>query len=157
MDTGTLAVALEEEHREIDAGIAQFMAAQADGRSEPGPLVRAFEALRRHIYLEEEFLFPPLRAAGLVMPLLVMVREHGQIWDAMETVDGQVRDGASAADVDASCRALLALLDAHNGKEEPIVYPQADLTLAPEAAERLLDLIDSGRMPEGWTCEKATA
>jgi hemerythrin-like domain-containing protein len=157
MDTGILATALEDEHREIDARLEDYLGELAKEQPDARPLVLAFEALRRHIYLEEEFLFPPLREAGLVMPLLVMVREHGQIWDLMESLEAQVRDGAAAQDVDTSCRDLLALLDAHNGKEEPIVYPQADLTLAPDATERLMDFIDSGQMPEGWTCEKATA
>jgi hemerythrin-like domain-containing protein len=157
MDTGILTTVLEEEHRQIDAAIEEYLGSLKQDEPDSRPLVRAFEALRRHIYLEEEFLFPPLREAGLVMPLLVMVREHGQLWDAMDALDVQVRDGAAPGDIDESCRTLLALLDAHNSKEEPIVYPQADLTLHPDAAERLLDFIDSGRMPEGWTCEKATA
>lgn len=157
MDTGILTTVLEEEHRQIDARIEDYLGELTKEEPDSRPLMRGFEALRRHIYLEEEFLFPPLREAGLVMPLLVMVREHGQLWDLMEALDAQVRDGAAPQDIDTSCRELLALLDAHNRKEEPIVYPQADLTLHPDAAERLLDFIDSGRMPDGWTCEKASA
>ncbi len=157
MDTGILTTALEDEHRQIDARIEDYLGELRKEQPSSRPLMLAFEALRRHIYLEEEFLFPPLREAGLVMPLLVMVREHGQLWDAMDALDDQVRDGAAPEDIDSSCRDLLVLLDAHNSKEEPIVYPQADLTLHPDAAERLIDFIDSGTLPEGWTCEKATA
>jgi hypothetical protein len=49
MTTGTLATALEREHREIDAGIEAFLASLADGQPRPEPLVRAMQALRRHI------------------------------------------------------------------------------------------------------------
>jgi len=28
------------------------------------------------------FLFPPLRDAGMVAPVFVMLREHGQMWRA---------------------------------------------------------------------------
>jgi regulator of cell morphogenesis and NO signaling len=65
---GALGTALEHEHREIDAGIDAFRAAAADGESETEPdgavssLQRAIDALRRHIYLEEEFLFPAMQA-----------------------------------------------------------------------------------------------
>ena len=56
MSPGTLADALEREHQEIDLGIAAF---RADPRR-TAALGRALAGLRRHIYLEEEFLFPPL-------------------------------------------------------------------------------------------------
>lgn len=59
MEIESLAAALEREHHEIDAGIAAFTAAPGDWQ----PLARAIRALRRHIYLEEEFLFPLLREA----------------------------------------------------------------------------------------------
>ncbi|HEY3459830.1 MAG TPA: hypothetical protein VGL52_03315 [Casimicrobiaceae bacterium] len=36
--------------------------------------------LRRHAYVEHEILLPPLMKAGLVMPVLVMKREHAQMW-----------------------------------------------------------------------------
>ena len=54
-----------------------------------------------------------------------------------------------------ACRELLATLDAHNAKEEPIIYPQADVALDPEASAKLHEFLDSGVMPEGWRCEKA--
>lgn len=92
------------------------------------PLRIAFTALRRHIYLEEQFLFPPIRAEGLTMPILVMLREHGTLWQQME-------------------------LDQHNSKEEPIVYPHAETALAPKAAADLETFLRSGSMPEGWVCE----
>lgn len=53
MTIETLAAALESEHREIDTGIAAFLAASPEGRT--GPLTKAMAALRRHIFLEEEF------------------------------------------------------------------------------------------------------
>lgn len=36
--------------------------------------------LRRYIYLEEAFVFPPIRKAGMIMPIFVMTREHGELW-----------------------------------------------------------------------------
>ena len=52
-------------------------------------------ALRRHIYLEEAFLVPPLRAAGAAMPVPVMLREHGELWrtvDSLSALIGQEAD-----------------------------------------------------------------
>src|SRR5690554_5908558 len=76
----SLAAALEREHREIDDGLEIFSAGGEGTDERREALERAIRALRRHIYLEEEFLFPPLREAGLVAPIFVMLREHAQIW-----------------------------------------------------------------------------
>ena len=90
MESVTLATALEREHREIDGGIEAYTAGLATGTSDTGPLLRAMNGLRRHIYLEEEFLFPPLRAGGLMVQLFVMVREHGELWKTMEALDASL-------------------------------------------------------------------
>src|SRR5215472_14631906 len=83
--TDSLTAALEHEHHEIDEGIAAFTAAPGDRQ----PLAHAIRALRRHIYLEEEFLFPMLYQAqpGVAAPVFVMLREHGQIWTLMDSLE----------------------------------------------------------------------
>jgi len=140
--------ALEREHREIDTGVEAFLAT-----GDAPALRRAIAALRRHIFLEEEFLFPPLRDAGLVMPIFVMLREHGEIWDTLAAVEA----GLAAGDAPGACRLLLEQLERHNAKEEPIVYPQADAALSRAAGAGLRAFLDAGRMPDGWVCEKASA
>lgn len=150
----TLAAALEREHREIDAGIAEFSATA--GRALSEPMVRAMDALRRHIHLEEAFLFPPLREAGLMAPVFVMFREHGQMWRAMDAIEPRLADPAAAASVQDTCRELVAQLDAHNRKEELILYAQVDSILDDAARESLAQFIADGRMPDGWVCATAT-
>lgn len=149
MSDNTLQVALEREHREIDGGIAQFVKQPTN----PEPLRRSIEALRRHIYLEEDFLFPPLRETGLVMPILVMIREHGDIWKAMDGAEKLLSENADADALIEVCNALLQLQEQHNAKEEPIIYSQADVKLSFEAATRLQAYIDSSTFPEGWICQ----
>jgi iron-sulfur cluster repair protein YtfE (RIC family) len=148
----TLAAALEREHREIDRAIEAFLAEPAD----VAPLTQAMAALRRHIFLEEEFLFPPLREAGFLAPVFVMLREHGELWRTMESIEQAPAAGA-AADIPGDCRMLLAQLDRHNSKEEPILYPHADDVLGAPASAGLRAFLDAGRMPEGWTCKTAQA
>lgn len=155
--TETLAAALEREHREIDAGIGEFLAARQQGEGKTEPLRRAIDALRRHIFLEEAFLFPPLREAGLVAPIFVMQREHGELWDTMDAIDGQLRDGAAGGLADAACEELVAALERHNSKEEAIVYPQADDVLSATANASLHAFLAAGAMPEGWACAQAGA
>jgi len=159
VSAGTLSAALESEHREIDGGIGTFIRGATTGAPDDASLLRALAALRRHIYLEEAFLFPPLRDAGLMMPVMVMEREHGQLWDLMdvlgEQLSGQHDAGAAPADLMSACTGLLELLDRHNAKEEPIIYPQADATLDDEATASLQGFIASGTLPEGWVCARA--
>lgn len=150
----SLTALLEHEHHEIDAGIEAFLEGLAQDEIRDQELTRAVDALRRHIYLEEEFLFPPLRASGMIPPVLVMLRDHGEIWrtlDAVEATDHQSdADGARQR-----CQDLLAQLGTHNAKEEPIIYPQGDAVLTDEAKRDLRAFIDSGQMPPAWVCSQA--
>ncbi len=152
----TLAQALEAEHRTIDEGIAAFVAGERAGDASDDTIDAALECLRRHIFLEEEMLFPPLRSSGLMAPVLVMLREHGQLWQTMDALDTARRDG-TAGEVRDRCTELAGLLDAHNSKEEPIIYPQADTVLDEGARNRLWSFLRSGEMPEGWTAQMAPA
>lgn len=160
----SLSGALIREHRNIDAGIETFIANLEHGTVDPEPLLSAFEALRRHIYLEEAFLFPPIRQAGVLMPVLVMVREHGSLWQLMNTITALLEDHDSARSVDSqiadddvasTCRVLLAQLEQHNSKEEPIIYPHADKDLSAEATTTLAEFLRTGSTPQGWICEAA--
>ncbi len=151
----TLSAALEREHREIDGGIEEYAARLRTGAADPAPLLRAMAGLRRHIYLEEEFIFPPLKETGMTMPVFVMLREHGELWDAMAGLDDLLSADADPEVIQDACRELLSRLDAHNSKEEPIIYPQADSRLSDEATSRLHVFLVDGRMPDGWRCERA--
>ena len=150
----TLTAALEREHHEIDAGIEAFLDGLSHGEPRTVELSRAVDALRRHIYLEEEFLFPPLRAAGLLPPVLVMLREHGEIWRVLDALEA---DDATTSPDDARehCDELLTLLTEHNAKEEPIIYPHADADLPTESSAELRAFLEAGSTPDGWVCEGA--
>lgn len=149
MGPDSLAAALEREHQEIDAGIAAFSASPGN----PQPLARAIRALRRHIYLEEEFLFPLLGEAEpeLRDPIFVMLHEHGRIWGALDALEREPADGTALV----RCRQLAALLLHHNLKEERVLYPRADDALPPGPAGRLRAFLGSARPPEGWVCARA--
>jgi iron-sulfur cluster repair protein YtfE (RIC family) len=155
MSDGTdLADALTREHHAIDIGIETYI----DGLTAGGdaePLVAAMHALRRHIYLEEEFLFPPLRAAGMLMPILVMEREHGELWRKMDALGETLRAPGDPEALRDGCRSLLSLLDSHNSKEEPIVYPRADADLSSDQRDQLAGFLASGAFPDGWLPAKA--
>lgn len=155
MTTEILSAALEREHHEIDAGIQMFIGQAAEGIRQTEPLLDALEALRRHIYLEEVFLFPPLREAGLVMPIFVMLREHGTLWQTTQTLTELVEIGADSERLLGVCRDLLAQLAQHNLKEEPVIYPRADIDLPAQTRAELTRFMETGQTPDGWVCQQA--
>lgn len=150
----SLAAALEREHHDIDGEIEVFAARLATGEIDTEPFRRAAAALRRHIYLEEEFLFPPLHGAGMVAPVFVMLREHGQLWRTLDAIEAELAFDPDAAVLQKLGHELAVQLQHHNPKEEQILYPQADQVLHGEANAELQEFIAAGALPEGWVCER---
>ncbi|AYE98660.1 hemerythrin domain-containing protein [Mycobacterium paragordonae] len=155
MSSPSLSAELTREHREIDAALQAFIEKLDCGSVQTESLTGTLEALRRHIYLEEVFLFPPLRDAGVVMPIFVMMREHGQLWQTMDALTDLLADGHDYSRLrDMSIKLLDQLLQ-HNSKEEPVIYPNADTELPPHTSAELTRFIVTGRAPEGWVCQQA--
>lgn len=154
MELESVAAALEREHREVDIAIEGFAAGPAMRDRDHRALRTAIQALRRHIYIEEEFLFPVLRDSALVAPIFVMLREHAQLWATLDSLESELDEGADGAGV-LLCHQLAVQLQHHNLKEERIIYPQAEQTLPAAAAEQLRTMLVSGELPAGWTCQRA--
>lgn len=158
MSDENLSAALEREHQEIDAGIGDFLDKLDAGSVDAEALRATLAALRRHIYLEEQLLFPPISKGAQMMSVFGMIRGHGEIWRTVDALDGLVGGPDDPADPDTLrevCQRLVALLVDHNKVEEPVIYPAADTGLAPEQAAELAEFLEAGRMPEGWVCAKA--
>ena len=151
--TADVGSALEREHRIIDDGIMIFAGTDpsAAASAQRTALLDAIAMLRRHIYLEEEYLFPPLRAAGLLGPVMVMVLEHGRMWPVLDELERLVADDEISAGAEL-CRNLLEQLTAHNMKEERILYPQAESTLPQADLDELSELLLTAELPAGWVC-----
>lgn len=155
MPDGVLSIILGREHHEIDRGIEAFIEKLDTGCVQPEPLSAALEALRRHIYLEETFLFPAIRAGGLIMAISVMTREHGELWRTMDALTRLLDDAADSECLRNTCHRLLGQLELHNSKEEPVIYPHADSDLPEQVSAELARFIETGRTPDGWVCQHA--
>lgn len=153
--TKTLADALTAEHLAIDVGISAFTTGVKGGEPQVETMLQALAAHRRHIYLEEKILFPPLRAGGMFAAILVMLREHGEMWRIMDELEPLVAAGGTDPRVLPLCERFVALIDAHNEKEEATIYAKADEQLNGPATAELREFLQSGSMPAGWVCEHA--
>jgi hemerythrin-like domain-containing protein len=148
---------LEVEHRSIDERLEQFVAGLAKGEVQADAFRASAQELRHHIYVEEAYLFPPLKAAGMIPSVLVMLREHGEMWGVLEAIDRLLeQDEPDVAALRAECARLMQQLDAHNMKEEQILYPAADTTLSPADLEQVSTSLVDGDLPEGWRAEMAS-
>jgi len=149
----SLSRALEQEHREIDVVIKSWADGTPSRPDQRAALGRAVEELRCHIYVEEELLFPPFREAGMVGPILVMLREHADMWPLLDALDSRLAQGGQDDLLRTTCRELLILLAHHNPKEEQILYPEIDRIVAADTAPAVHELLEVGRIPADWTCQ----
>ena len=155
----SLAQALIDEHHAIDAGIDAFVS-QAGGsgsvRDWAKPLVDAMTALRRHIYLEEEIVFPRIRTGGLQMAVMVMLREHGEIWRQMDELEAKLArpDADEPVRSKDDCRFAANARTAEqlaSRKSRSSTHVDADL----DWVQAQLKLLAEGVLPEGWVCERS--
>src|SRR5690625_7717695 len=79
-------------------------------------------------------------------------RSMDKITDQLDT---EADDPARHEELVQQCSSMLELLEAHNSKEEPIIYTRADADLPAEARAELQDFLRRGTMPDGWVCERA--
>ena len=154
-DGESFAAALRHEHRDIDRGLARLRPGMPFTAEDATVVLEAGDALRRHIYLEETFVFPPLYNAGLVAPVLIMLRQHGQIWATLDALQQQLSTADRSGTAPASSRRLAVQLQHHNAHEERVLYPAADAEIFPATATTLRAFLESGTLPSGWVCIRA--
>ena len=136
-----------EDHDRLDALFESFQTLKRSDFARAKEAFNTFKAgLQRHIVWEEDFLFPFWEEkSGLTEgPTMVMRAEHRQIGELLEAIHEKVAEQNPESDKEE--RALLELLQAHNRKEEQILYPAIDRVAEPaERAEllRKLELISA--------------
>lgn len=155
MPDRVLSAELMRQHREIGTAIECFIEALDGGNRQPELLRATIDGLRRHIYLEEIFLFPPIRKAGIMMPVFVMMREHGELWRTMETLTQLLAAGTGSPRLEDTCEQLLDQIHRHNFKVEPVVYLHTDYDLPAPTSAQLNRFVVTGRIPDGWVCQQA--
>lgn len=125
----TFTAVLGEDHRRLDGLLADAKRAlRADEIERASALFSTFrDGLERHIVAEEEVLFPAFEtltgvAAG---PTRVMRAEHAEIRALLREIAERLEHRGHERHT-TPLASLTALLYAHNGKEERILYPATD-------------------------------
>lgn len=152
MDNGALpSRLLIEQHRRIDDGIKGIV----DGNGQLEALAESLRLLRLHIYVEENYLFPPLEASGVTMPVFVMKQEHGEMWPYLQTLTTACESETPVKTLHGSALWLFRLLQVHNPKEEEVVYTAADRLAAENPDSSLIETLETTRIPDDWVCAMA--
>jgi iron-sulfur cluster repair protein YtfE (RIC family) len=145
----TLTDPLHDHHKHCDALFADAEAAVAEHDWERGKA--NFEGFRcdleTHFRTEEELLFPSFEAATGMSggPTQMMRFEHAQMRDLVDQMAAALaaRDAGTFA---GAAETLLIMMQQHNMKEENILYPMCDRTLAAQAGDlgpRLRERLDT--------------
>lgn len=129
----TLTDPLHQHHKHCDELFADAEAAAADQAwsSCQDLLTRFVTEIETHFRTEEEVLFPAFEATtGMTGgPTQMMRHEHAQMRELFaqmgDALARQDRDGFAGA-----AETLLVLMQQHNMKEENILYPMCDRSLA---------------------------
>jgi len=139
-----IAQTLASHHRLCDELFANCDAAALEQRWEEAQELHArfSRALDAHLRAEENVLFPAFESAtgSTSGPTQVMREEHKQMRDILE----RLRQAASQHQSETFCdlgETLLILMQQHNLKEENILYPMCDRSLA-QSAEGLTNRLE---------------
>jgi regulator of cell morphogenesis and NO signaling len=128
MYQGKLSEYFEADHDRLDNLFKDFQRMKRTDYPAAKESFKQFKfGLQRHIVWEEEVLFPlfenktGMKTGG---PTFVMRIEHRQIGDYLEDIHKKVQVADPESDEEE--KQLLAVLAAHNQKEEHILYPAID-------------------------------
>ena len=141
--SANLAAFFGADHTACDADWADTEAAVAQGAAAASAAWQHFDgALRNHLAMEEEVLFPAFEArTGMTQgPTTVMRMEHTQMRGLLDQMATLARSGAWQDLLDQG-DTLLMIIGQHNAKEEGMLYPMAQDYLAaewPALRDRLL-------------------
>lgn len=131
---------LAAQHRACDAEFSKIE--QAAHRKDWAAATSALQAFvddsEAHFQYEEHTLFPAIEAAASMAtgPTSVMRSEHAQMRELFNELQDAIgrRDAAALAD---TAETLLLVMQQHNMKEENVLYPMADRTVAHDLLAQL--------------------
>ncbi len=135
---------LTASHRHGDERFAA--AAQAAQRGDWPACRQQFEtfldALKHHVKIEEQVLFPAFEQASGIRggPTWVMRQEHQQMLAMLDEVASAIV-ARNADDFRASAHSFEALMTAHSSKEEQVLYPMCDQVLTDFSIKKLQELV----------------
>lgn len=145
-NAGTISEVLVHDHRRLhELRKRARSAVEAGDHGEARIAFAQFDSgLRHHIRVEEDLLFPALEREGGLRrdsgPIGVMIAEHREIEGLLDQLARKFSDEAGANDEDESpMNQLTAMLEAHDAKEEMVLYPMADQVIGEAERDSIVE------------------
>lgn len=146
---------LEADHERMDAGFDTFLSLARAGTVDRNAILPAIDAMRRHLWVEEEYFFPMLREAGVQGPVLIALRDHGEIWGLLDELERLLALRSPDPNLLVTvASAIMQISQHHNEKEEQILFATADRFLDPSIHRHISEGLAQDR-PTGWVSEMA--
>lgn len=140
----TITAVLTADHRQGDQLFAATTRAAEEG--DWSACHRQFDgflaALKRHMKIEEEMLFPAFEQASGISggPTSVMRQEHQRMLALLDEIAAAIAAHDSEL-FRATADSFAGVMEAHSLKEERILYPLCDEVLPGSSAEKLQEML----------------
>ncbi len=138
---------LERDHDQEHGKLVEASISMSRGEFEENSFMEFVSNIRRHIYIEEEIIFPDLvyLYSDMKGPISGLEMEHASLWMLIdrileETASGTIRKSAKYLEE------IERILAVHNALESANIYPKIKDERIPEL-ERI-------SIPEGWICRR---
>ncbi len=134
---------MEADHDRLDGIFTDFQQTKEKDMQTAKELFEKFKAgLERHIYWEEEILFPVFEEKTGQKnqgPTFVMRQEHTQIRGYLNQIKNKLENGNIETEYEE--KGMLNVLKIHNEKEEKILYPWIDQTFTEQDIKNFFDQV----------------
>ncbi|MCL4342542.1 MAG: hemerythrin domain-containing protein [Candidatus Thermoplasmatota archaeon] len=138
---------LERDHDLEHGKLVEARISMIRGQLDKDSFLEFVNNIRRHIYIEEEIIFPDLIGldSNLKGPISGLEMEHASLWMLMdrileETASGEVRKSPKYLDE------MERILAVHNAVESTNIYPKIKDERVPN--------LEQAALPEGWICRR---
>lgn len=142
MSTITAVLAADHQHADQLFAAATQAAEQSDWSACRRQFDAFLDALKRHMKIEEETLFPAFEQASGIRggPTWVMRQEHRQMLAWLDEIAAAMA-ARNTREFRALGESFVGLMTAHSTKEERVLYPMCDEVLRDLSGEQLQERV----------------
>ena len=138
---------LERDHDQEHGKLVEARISMSRGEFDKNSFLEFVNNIRRHIYIEEEIIFPDLVVldSNLKGPVSGLEMEHASLWMLMDRILAET-DSGTVRKSPKYLEEIERILAVHNAVESTNIYPKIK-------DERIPDL-EQATLPEGWICRR---
>lgn len=142
----------EQDHQRLDSAIKGFRHSLEQGVPDRDYFNQLLQGLHRHIFWEEDLLFPLVKPSGAIETIEEFCTDHALIWKNLAELEVGLAQGVPCGQLEMTLNEMSEMLEAHNIDEERTIYAQADQLCDNHAATEFLDRVRVMDTPRDWRC-----